>query len=279
MRTATTLMILAPLKPFIREAPLPDVVKTLVPPILFLLPVRSTATYNHTMFDTRRPPCEKGQSLVLAIPMLALTLIAPWAFGQDLDPLTEILRQADQGNASAQSYLGFMYEIGEGVSKNEAEAMKWYRLAADQGEAVAQINLGRMYADGRGVPENDTEAVKWFRLAADQGVADAQFNLGVMYADGQGVPENDTEAVKWFRLAADQDVADAQFNLGVMYADGQGVPEDYVLGFAWLNLAAAQGNERASEYRDNLQTRMNADQIAQAQEMSATLSDGIKGSE
>ena len=91
----------------------------------------------------------------------------------------------------------------------------------------------------------------------------------------RGVPENDTEAVKWFRLAADQDVADAQFNLGVMYADGQGVPEDYVLGFAWLNLAAAQGNERASEYRDNLQTRMNADQIAQAQEMSATLSDGI----
>ena len=194
-------MILAPLKPFIREAPLPDVVKTLVPPILFLLSVRSTATYNHTMFDTRRPPCEKGQSLVLAISMLALTLIAPWAFGQDLDPLTEILRQADQGNASAQSYLGFMYEIGEGVSKNEAEAMKWYRLAADQGEAVAQINLGRMYADGRGVPENDTEAVKWFRLAADQGVADAQFNLGVMYADGQGVPENDTEAVKWYRLA------------------------------------------------------------------------------
>ena len=53
-------MILAPLKPFIREAPLPDVVKTLALPILFLLPVRSTATYNHTLFDTRRSPCEKG---------------------------------------------------------------------------------------------------------------------------------------------------------------------------------------------------------------------------
>ena len=70
MRTAVILMILAPLKPFIREAPLPEVVKTLAMAILSLLPVRSTATYNHTMFDTRRLPCEKGQSLVLTISML-----------------------------------------------------------------------------------------------------------------------------------------------------------------------------------------------------------------
>ena len=191
------------------------------------------------MFGTLTLFRERWQPLVLVIPVLALTLIAPWVLGQDTDPTTEIRRQAEQGNASAQSYLGFMYETGEGVPQNGAEAVKWYRLAADQGDAVAQITLGLMYANGRGVLEDAPEAVKWLRLAADQGVAAAQFNLGVMYANGGGLPE------------------------------------DYVLGYAWLNLAATQGSETAREYKDDLQERMTAGQIAQAEEMSATLFDRI----
>ena len=92
-----------------------------------------------------------------------------------------------------------------------------------------------------------------------------------MYDNGTGVPENDTEAVKWFRLATAQGHARAQHNLGLMYANGTGVPPDDVLAYAWLNLAAAQGNALASENKDKLQTRMTANQIARAQELSATL--------
>ena len=43
-----------------------------------------------------------------------------------------------------------------------------------------------MYADGYGVPEDDAEAVRWHRLAADQGHAGGQNNLGLMYANGEG---------------------------------------------------------------------------------------------
>jgi|TARA_B110000967_G_scaffold6241_1_gene6254 TPR repeat protein len=67
--------------------------------------------------------------------------------------------------------------------------------AAKQGDADAQFNLGIMYDIGEGVPENNAEAVKWYRKAADQGHAKAQFNLGLMYNNGEGVPENDAEAV------------------------------------------------------------------------------------
>jgi hypothetical protein len=73
-----------------------------------------------------------------------------------------------------------------------------------------------MYDNGEGVPENDAEAVRWFRKAADQGHDNAQSNLGIMYADGNGVPENDAEAVKWFRKAADQGRADAPTNLDIL---------------------------------------------------------------
>ena len=39
---------------------------------------------------------------------------------------------------------GFCYYNGTGVAKDQAEAVKYYRLAADQGHAQAQFNLGRI---------------------------------------------------------------------------------------------------------------------------------------
>ena len=137
--------------------------------------------------------------------------------------------------------------------------------AAKQGEAYAQFNLGIMYEYGDGVPENDAEAVKWYRKAADQGYADAQYNLGLMYNDGEGVPENDAEAVKWYRKAADQGYADAQSNLGVMYYGGDGVPENNIRAYVWLSMAKAQGNAGAAGNIDILKPTMTKQQIAQAQ--------------
>ena len=62
----------------------------------------------------------------------------------DYATAVRLLKQlADQGHASAQLYLGRMYEFGWGVPQDAAEAAKWYRKAADQnseltGEAPAQ---------------------------------------------------------------------------------------------------------------------------------------------
>ena len=50
------------------------------------------------------------------------------------------------------------------------------------------------------MPEDDAEAVRWYRLAADQGHAGAQHRLGWMcpsHDNGRGVPEDDAEAVRW----------------------------------------------------------------------------------
>jgi hypothetical protein len=133
-----------------------------------------------------------------------------------------------QGHAGAQFNLGSMYAKGLGVAKDDAEALRLYRLAADQGHADAQFNLGVIYAEGQGVAQDDAEAVQLYRLAADQGHARAQYNLGVMYAEGQGVAQDDAEAVQLYRLAADQGHAGAQFNLGNMFKNGKGVARDRV---------------------------------------------------
>jgi hypothetical protein len=105
--------------------------------------------------------------------------------------------------------LGVYYADGTGVVQDDAEAVRWYRLAADQGLANAQYNLGMCYARGREVAQDDVEAVRWYRLAADQGFANAQYSIGRCYALGIGVAQDDAEAVRWTRLAADQGHADA----------------------------------------------------------------------
>jgi TPR repeat protein len=43
------------------------------------------------------------------------------------------------------------------------------RAFEERGNMFAQFNLAFRYASGEGVPENDAEAVKWRRLAAEQG--------------------------------------------------------------------------------------------------------------
>ena len=72
---------------------------------------------------------------------------------------------------------------------------------------------------GRVFIKDDAEAVKWYRLAAEQDYANAQFNLGNMYVFRPLACRQDEDevAVKWYRLAAEQDYANAQFNLGVRH--------------------------------------------------------------
>jgi uncharacterized protein len=73
---------------------------------------------------------------------------------------------AEQGEPSAQTYLGFMFETGRGVPQNYTEAAMWYRRAAEQGDSLAQYSLGLLYDRGFGVPQDIVEANKWLNLSA-----------------------------------------------------------------------------------------------------------------
>jgi uncharacterized protein len=52
-----------------------------------------------------------------------------------------------------------------------ATALREWKPLAEQGDASAQQKMGWIYAHGRGVPKDYKTAVKWFRLAAKQGDA------------------------------------------------------------------------------------------------------------
>jgi TPR repeat protein len=81
--------------------------------------------------------------------------------------------------------------------------MRLSRLAAANGSDRAQLDLGMLYKHGfdDDAARGDAEAVRWFRLAAAQGDYSAQCNLAYMLETGRGGAQDYAEAARWFRLA------------------------------------------------------------------------------
>jgi TPR repeat protein len=131
--------------------------------------------------------------------------------------------------------------------------------------------VGLIYHRGEAITRDDIEAVKWFRRAADQGDAGAQFYLGLMYSDGHGTPQDYAEAATWFRLSAQEGNPEAQYNLGVLDMSGKAWEPDYVSAYMWFSLAAAyfpasdSRHDTAVTSRDLAAQQLTRGQIAEAQ--------------
>ncbi len=148
-----------------------------------------------------------------------------------------------------------------------ANAVRLWRTSAAQGNALAQTSLGYMYEQGRGVPQDHVEAVRLYRLAVAKGLISAYYNLGNMFLNGWGVSQNNVEAARLIRIAADHGQPSAQLALGRMHYLGRGVPQDYAMAHMWFNLASATGNVEARQARDALATLMTPAQIVEAQRL------------
>jgi TPR repeat protein len=145
----------------------------------------------------------------------------------DQQSVAELLQHAQAGDAAAQYKLAVRYSSGNGVAKDDAVALTWFRKSAESGYALGQTSLGLIYREGNyGVKKDPEQAVDWFRRAANQGNASGQSELGFMYERGEGLPQDDQEAAKLYTLAAAQGLPVAQFDLAYMYESGKGVALD-----------------------------------------------------
>ena len=116
------------------------------------------------------------------------------------------------GEIDAQFLLGLKCSLGA----DAIGAVESYRLAADRGYALAQFNLAVMYELGQGVQPDCAEATKWFLKAAEQGDAGGQLQMGKRCHRGSFAPlaqdarESRIEAYKWFKLASAQGYRDSE---------------------------------------------------------------------
>jgi S1-C subfamily serine protease len=220
-----------------------------------------------------------------------------------LKEIEKIKTRAEAGDHKAQDDMARYYLHGFSmgdvviIEKNEAEAVRLWRMQAEQGDVEAAGSVGLAYKEGIfGVKANLVEAVKWLRKAALQGDEAAQAGLGeVYYTGGPGVGRNPSEAVLWLHKAAEQGmsggylfVLPSQYLLARCYAEGDGVGQDFVESYKWLNIASSRlgtiGNgastmptiisddmrnwgQRLKGARNRLAARMTPEQIAEAQRL------------
>ncbi|MDE6464557.1 MAG: sel1 repeat family protein, partial [Muribaculaceae bacterium] len=159
-------------------------------------------------------------------------------------PLYKEYYQASN-NASAATFIGYMYRMGQGTAQDYAEAVRWFLKAAEGGNPDGMYNLGYMYREGRGVAQDYAEAVRWYRKAIAAGSINAMTNLGFMYEKGYGVAQSWTEAIRLYTEAAQGGDEVGMYNLGNCYRYGQGVAQDREQAIYWYRKAAEKGDQDA----------------------------------
>jgi hypothetical protein len=97
--------------------------------------------------------------------------------------------------------LGLLYLDDAGM-RDIAKAQYWLGLAAEQGYASAQYKLGWLYSSAPEVKQNLSTAALWFRRAAEQGEPFALFALGLMTANGEGAEQDSVAAYAFLSASA-----------------------------------------------------------------------------
>ena len=112
-----------------------------------------------------------------------------------------------------------------------------------EGNITAQSNLGMLYNLGRGTVRDYEKAYWWFSEAAEKGSVKGLNNLGVMYLRGDYVKQNTEQAIKLFERTARAKDTDAMMMLSNIYRS-QNQPEK---SLEWLKKAAELGNKEAKQ--------------------------------
>ena len=112
---------------------------------------------------------------------------------------------ARSGDAAALNMLGRCYERAWGVAVELKEAARCYRLSAAKADHWAQFNLASLLIRGEGVPRDDREALTLLLRSARAGNAKAMNMLGRFREEGWGgVPIKSNAAMDWYRRAAER---------------------------------------------------------------------------
>jgi hypothetical protein len=197
---------------------------------------------------------------------------------------------ANEGDADAQTSLGYMYQVAQGCEKNDEKALELYEKAAEKKQPYALFNLAILYMNGLGgvphdqfkahelhmeaavrdVPpamyevalmlerglgclQNFSEAAFWYEEGAKRGHLESFNNLGVLYKDGHGVPIDEARCFICFSKTAEGGLAEGFYNLGQLYDQGFGCEQDHDKALDYCRKAAYKGHAKAKEIIKGLQ--------------------------
>ena len=154
------------------------------------------------------------------------TLAMHYFFGtgtkEDKGKATRLFEEAaNQGSASAMSFLGLCYSAGEGVAQDQRKAVYWLEKAVDTGESIAPAAkrvLGLAYLNGDGTVKNTSKAETLLNEAADAGDFDALKNCALNYRNGENFSLNLNRSDMYIDMMIEQNDPLSQFMAAICHA-------------------------------------------------------------
>jgi len=145
-----------------------------------------------------------------------------------------MLKSAEQGYLSAQTFLAGHYRSGRGGNPDLEKAIFWYNKAAEQGDPESQLELAISYEGGLGVPKDLSIAIYWYHEAAlhKGGREYVKWNNSHLYE-----PPGYSERENLYN--SNEYSIQAWRKLGEFYLTGVGgLKRDEIEAYAYWNLAA-----------------------------------------
>ncbi len=141
---------------------------------------------------------------------------------------------AKKGNVAAMEAIAKKYMKGtEGLPRNRAQAIYWYKQAAEKGNIEAMEKISQMYAKGRFLPKNPEKAQFYFEKLAETDVRYC-FKIANYYVEGNdGFPQDYELAEKWYERGAEKSDISTQAHLAWKYWAGSGVRQNTQKAAQW----------------------------------------------
>lgn len=137
-------------------------------------------------------------------------------------------RDLDPYASEAYRLIGLCYSDGIGVSLDFKKALDNYQKALEFGESgIAMVSYGYCFDEGEGVERNQVEAVRWYTFAANKyGNSAAMYNLAIHFRDAEVMNVNVEKSFQLLLLAARDGNSDALYSLGRAFEIGEGCVRD-----------------------------------------------------
>ena len=138
--------------------------------------------------------------------------------------LEMIKKRVEMDDAEAIHKLGCCYDDGEyGMPQDSAKALELYHRAGELGCAKSYNNIGYAYNHGRGVERDEKKAHHYYELAAIGGEPVARYNLGIL----EKRAGNMSIALRHFLIAVGLGHSKSLKEIREFYINGNATKDDY----------------------------------------------------
>jgi len=133
------------------------------------------------MYDNSRTTTIASLFCLLLTSLSLLALPQGQAGATPSDKIAQMTRAANAGDSNAMVQLGWCYQNGIGVARDQAQAASWFRKGADAGSADAMNRLGLMIVFDQVPGVDKDEALTWFTKSGGLGNARGMALRGYFY--------------------------------------------------------------------------------------------------